>query len=70
MTEARIVQLLREVTNSGAALVAATHKTALLPLFDRLVVMQGGRILLDGPRDAVLAKLSGQQNATPQEKFA
>jgi ATP-binding cassette subfamily C protein LapB len=70
MTEARIVQLLREVTNSGAALVAATHKTALLPLFDRLVVMQGGRILLDGPRDAVLAKLSGQQNATPQEKLA
>lgn len=60
MTETRIVNLLREVTAAGATLVAATHKTALLPLFDRLIVLQGGRILLDGPRDAVLAKISGR----------
>ena len=44
----------------GITIVAATHKTALLPLFDRLVVMQGGHLMLDGPRDTVLAKLSGQ----------
>lgn len=60
VTESRVVNLLREVTSAGATLVAATHKTALLQLFDRLIVMQNGRILLDGPRDAVLAKLSGR----------
>jgi ATP-binding cassette subfamily C protein LapB len=70
VTETRIVNLLREITAAGATLVAATHKTALLPLFDRLIVLQGGRILLDGPRDAVLAKLSGQPQPAPQEKLA
>ena len=70
MTEARIVNLLREVTAAGATLVAATHKTALLPIFDRLIVLQNGRILLDGPRDAVLAKLSGRPLSAPQEKIA
>lgn len=71
VTESRIVNLLREITAEGATLVAATHKTALLPLFDRLIVLQGGRILLDGPRDAVLTKLSGQPHRPPpQEKLA
>lgn len=74
VTETRIVNLLREITAAGATLVATTHKTALLPLFDRLIVLAGGRILLDGPRDAVLAKLSGRPQPaaqpTPQEKIA
>lgn len=70
VTETRIVNLLREITGAGATLVAATHKTALLPLFDRLIVLQGGHILLDGPRDAVLAKLSGRPQPAPQEKLA
>ncbi|MBA3057789.1 MAG: ATP-binding cassette domain-containing protein [Gammaproteobacteria bacterium] len=70
MTEARVVSLLREITGAGATLVAATHKTALLPLFDRLIVLQNGRILLDGPRDAVLAKLSGRPQSAAQEKLA
>jgi len=70
VTEARIVNLLNEITTAGASLVAATHKTALLPLFDRLIVLQNGRILMDGPRDAVLAKLSGRPQPVPQEKLA
>jgi len=70
LTESRIVELLRDVTVNGATLIAATHKTALLPLFDRLIVMQNGRIMLDGPRDAVLAKLSGRAPSTPQEQHA
>lgn len=70
VTETRIVNLLREITTAGATLVAATHKTALLPLFDRLIVLQGGRILMDGPRDAVLAKLSGRPQPVPQEMLA
>jgi len=69
-TETRIVNLLREITATGATLVAATHKTALLPLFDRLIVLQGGHILLDGPRDAVLAKLAGRPQPAPQARLA
>ena len=60
VSEARVVGLLRELAAEGVTLVVTTHKTALLPLLDRLIVLQGGRMLLDGPRDAVLAKLSGR----------
>lgn len=59
-SEARVVGLLRELAAEGVTLVVTTHKTALLPLLDRLIVLQGGRMLLDGPRDAVLAKISGR----------
>lgn len=68
--EARIVNLLGEITASGATLVAATHKTALLPLFDRLIVLQGGRIMLDGTRDAVLARLAGRTQPALQGKLS
>jgi len=66
VSEARVVALLRELAAEGVTMVVTTHKTALLPLLDRLIVLQGGRLLLDGPRDAVLAKLSGRPEPTPQ----
>ena len=38
-----------------------THRTALLELVDRLIVMDMGRIVADGPKDQVIAALrSGQ----------
>jgi ATP-binding cassette subfamily C protein LapB len=70
VSEARIVSVLGEVAKNGVTLLVATHKTALLPLFDRLIVLHGGRILLDGPRDVVLAKLGGKQVRTMEEAAA
>jgi len=66
VSEARVVNLLSELAAEGVTLVVTTHKTALLPLLDRLIVLQGGRLLLDGPRDAVLAKISGRPEPMPQ----
>jgi ATP-binding cassette, subfamily C, bacterial LapB len=44
--------------------VIVTHKPSLLPLVDRLIVVQNGKLMLDGPRDAVLARLrQGEINA-------
>jgi ATP-binding cassette subfamily C protein LapB len=62
-TEARVVQLLRELAQEGVTLIVTTHKTALLPLLDRLLVLTGGRVSLDGPRDPVLARVSGKAPA-------
>lgn len=59
-SEAKVVALLKSVLGSGESAVIATHKTALLPLLTRLLVVQNGRIVMDGPRDAILAKLSGK----------
>src|SRR4029077_7260318 len=69
-TEAKIVAVLNAKAAEGVTLLIATHKSALLPIVDRLMVMQGGRIAIDGPRDIVLAKLSGTQPvpvAAPQQ---
>lgn len=47
---------------AGKTLLVATHRTALLPLVDRLIVVNEGKIVLDGPRDQVLRALSAGQH--------
>jgi ATP-binding cassette subfamily C protein LapB len=65
--EAKVVAVLKAKAAAGTTLLVATHKSALLPLVDRLLVMQGGHVIMDGPRDLVLAKLSGTV-ATPTSR--
>ncbi|MEY2632102.1 MAG: hypothetical protein RIR00_756, partial [Pseudomonadota bacterium] len=44
------------------SLVMITHKTPLLRHVSRIIVMDRGQIAMDGPRDAVLAKLMQKPN--------
>ena len=44
-------------------LVLVTHRPAVLELVNRVVVVDGGRVVLDGPKEQVLAALSGQRPA-------
>ncbi|AVF33740.1 type I secretion system permease/ATPase [Rahnella sikkimica] len=39
----------------GRTLIVVTHRPALLKLVDRVVVMDNGRVVADGPRDHILA---------------
>jgi ATP-binding cassette subfamily C protein LapB len=49
----------------GKTMVLITHRSSLLPLVDRLLIMDGGKIVADGPRDEVLLALrDGQVRAT------
>ena len=41
----------------GRTFVLITHRPALLRLVDRIVVVENGRVVQDGPRDAVLKEL-------------
>lgn len=43
---------------AGRTLVVATHRSSLLTLCDRLIVIDGGRIVADGPRESVMNALS------------
>ncbi len=43
-------------------LIVATHRYALLDIVDRVIVVDNGRIALDGPRAEVVQKLSGVGN--------
>lgn len=75
-TERRAIHALVQRVQADQTLVVVTHKMSLLSLVQRLVVMAQGRIVLDGPRDAVLEhmrkqaqeaaqKAAAQQQATP-----
>ena len=44
-------------------LVMVTHRPAVLELVNRVVVVDAGRVVMDGPKDQVLAALSGQRPA-------
>jgi len=43
----------------GRTLLLVTHRASLLSLVDRVVVLDGGRVIADGPRNQVIAALSG-----------
>jgi ATP-binding cassette subfamily C protein LapB len=45
----------------GKTLLLFTHRTSLLQLVDRLVVMDSGRIVADGPKNEVLQSLRNGQ---------
>jgi ATP-binding cassette subfamily C protein LapB len=38
----------------GRTLIVSTHRASLLALVDRIVVIDGGRIVMDGPKEQVL----------------
>jgi ATP-binding cassette subfamily C protein LapB len=65
--ESKVMKHLFEELSADAALVVVTHKPALLAHVSRIVVLDQGRIVLDGPRDQVLARLRG--NAPAQAKI-
>lgn len=55
-SERRFVQQL-DLWAGDRTLVIATHRPALLAPCTRIVVLRGGKIVLDGPKDEVLARL-------------
>lgn len=42
-------------------LLIITHRLSMLDLVDRLVVIDNGQVLADGPKDAVLNALRNEQ---------
>jgi energy-coupling factor transporter ATP-binding protein EcfA2 len=50
-----VAEALRDLASTGTALLVVEHKTDLLDgLCERVVVLEGGRIVLDGPTGSVL----------------
>ncbi|OYU99790.1 MAG: hypothetical protein CFE45_11610 [Burkholderiales bacterium PBB5] len=62
-TEQKLIARLRALQDTTIVLV--THRMAMLALVDRLIVMDRGRVMADGPRDEVLKALSQQQQQPP-----
>lgn len=57
--EQRLIAHLKSFTQ-GRTLVLVTHKPTMLALVERIVVLERGRLVADGPRDDVLKQLMKQ----------
>lgn len=60
--ENHLMTQLSNLPRETTTLIIATHRASLLALVDRLIVIEEGKLIADGPRDEVLKKL--QQNKT------
>jgi ATP-binding cassette subfamily C protein LapB len=56
-TEAYFIEHLKTALTKEQTLVVSTHRHQMLSIVDRLIVIDGGRIFADGPRDQILGKL-------------
>lgn len=59
--EQRSLAVLAEEIKDGKTLIVVTHKPSILPLVNRIIIVSGNQVVMDGPRDVVLAKL--QENS-------
>jgi len=59
-TEAQLVAKLRAVIGEKQTLIVATHRPALFDICDRIIVLNNGRIVADGPKAEILQNLPGK----------
>ena len=57
-TEAYFIEHLKSALGPGQTLIVSTHRHQMLSIVDRLIVIDAGRIVADGPRDEILGRLS------------
>jgi len=67
MTEQQMVRTLSSALQPEDTMVLVTHKTELLQLADRVIVVAKHQIVMDGPRDQVLAKLRDVNGAGAEQ---
>lgn len=58
-TEAQFIERMKPMVE-GRTLVLVTHRTAMLDLVDKVIVLDRGKVVAAGPRDRVLAALSNK----------
>ena len=58
-SEQRVQKHLQDIIGDKT-LILITHRLSMLSMVDRLIVMEGGHVLLDGPKEAVLRRLRAQ----------
>ena len=54
MSEKQFIQHLHKWLGKRRTLVVATHRLPILDLVDRIIVLENGKVVMDGPRDAIL----------------
>ena len=66
-SEQLFIEKLAKAVRPDQTLVVSTHRMAMLDVVDRLIVVDGGRIIADGPKAQVLQALAGPPSAAAAE---
>lgn len=69
-SETRVMQAILRAIDPTTSLVLVTHKAQLLSLANRIVLLADGRIVLDGPNQAVIDALQKQAAAVAGARAA
>ena len=56
-SERHLIGCLRQAIAPEVTLVLSTHRYSMLDLIDRLIVIENGKLLADGPKEQVIAAL-------------
>ena len=59
-SERALVANLKNAFPPDTSILVSTHRYSLLELVDRIIVLDNGRLVADGPKDKVLAELSSR----------
>jgi ATP-binding cassette subfamily C protein LapB len=57
-SERELIKHLKKAITKEQTVLVSTHRHGMLELVDRLMVLERGRIVADGPRDAILKAMS------------
>ena len=57
--EQQVITSIKEKLDSNATLILVTHKQNMLELVDRIIVINQNKVVLDGPKEEVIARLQG-----------
>ena len=58
-SEADFIERLKALAARDMTIIVSTHRLSLLSLVERLLLFDKGRLVADGPRDQVIARLQG-----------
>ena len=66
--EQQCIQVIAQALQQGGkTLILSTHKTSLLNLVDRIIIMANNQIVMDGPKQAILAQLQKNEEMVRQQ---
>lgn len=68
-SETEFLERLKAIAKSEMTLIVSTHRPSLLSLVNRILVFERGKLVADGPRDAILASLQGGAKRAEPVKF-
>ncbi|MCY0093652.1 type I secretion system permease/ATPase [Hoeflea ulvae] len=66
-SERHLISCLRQAIAPEVTMVLSTHRYSMLDLIDRLIVIENGRLIADGPKEQVIAALQRKPNGVSSD---